>query len=125
MTYNYEMGIQIGGVAIPDPSSWEYEVADLDLDGKRDATGTLHRHRVATKVNYSFEWKAIDWYTLTVILKAVSADRFTLVAPDPRTFNTLWTGAYYVGNRTGNDHFYNFSNPDVAVFSLSLKLIQY
>lgn len=123
--HNYEMGIKIGGVAIPDPSSWEYEVADLDLSGKRDATGYLHRERVATKVNYHFQWEALDWETLDKVLKAVSSDKFTLIAPDPRNFNAMWTGDYYVGDRSGNDHYFNYSNTNIAAFSLKMNLIQY
>lgn len=57
----YEMGFKINGTPIPDPSGWEYEVADLDVSGERDTTGLLHRDRVATKVNYSLEWGVLAW----------------------------------------------------------------
>ena len=121
----YRMGFIIDGVAIPDPSGWEYEIADLDLSGERDTTGRLHRDRVATKMNYSLEWNVLTWESLQKILTAVTSAEFTLVAPDPRTFNTTYTGTYYVGNRSGRTHFYLADRDEIAVYSLKLKLIEY
>lgn len=125
MLNSFDMGIHVNGRALPDPSAWAYEVADLDTSAKRDSTGYLHRNRVATKVNYEFEWKAIDWMTLQDILGMVSDAKFTLSAPDPRTFQTMWSGEYYVGNRTGNNKWFWQDYDEVALFSLKLKFIQY
>lgn len=119
------MGFKINGTPIPDPSGWEYEVADLDVSGERDTTGLLHRDRVATKVNYSLEWSVLTWEDLQLILSAVSADKFELVAPDPRSFLGTYTGNYYVGNRSGKAHFYLPERDYVSVYSLKLKLIEY
>ena len=125
MTYTYDMGITVSGVQIPDPASWNYEVADLDTEAARDATGYLHRNRVATKVNYEFEWKALEWETLEIILTAVNNPKFTLVAPDPRTFKTAYSGDYYVGNRTGKNYYYWADEEGIALYSLKLKFIEY
>ena len=123
--YNYSMGIMIGDVAIPDVSKWSYQVGDLDTSGSRDATGLLHRARVATKINYEFEWNALEWEMLQRILSSVGSEKFTLTAPDPRTFRELYTGDYYVGDRTGSCHYYLVDNTDVAQYSLKLKFIEY
>lgn len=131
--YNEHMGIQVkyndGGtnrtVTLPDPSSWKYQVGDLDSQGKRDATGLLHRAYVTTKINYEFEWKGLEWEKLADVLDAVQRPSFTLVAPDPRTFRDTYTGKYYVGDRTGNNHYYLEERPDVALFDLKLKFIEY
>lgn len=125
MTFRYDMGITVGGVAIPDPSKWNYEVADLDLSGERDATGYLHRDRVATKINYNFEWNGLTWAMLQTVLATVTPAKFTLVAPDPRTFNTTYTGDYYVGNRSGGAYYYRTGSTEKAVFTLKMNLIQY
>lgn len=128
MTYNYytyNMGIKVGGVSIPDPSKWDYEVSDLDTLGKRDGTGYLHRAMVATKVNYSFEWSALEWQMLQTILSALAYDSFTLVAPDPNTYNTARTGTYYTGDRTGSAHYFDPGKNEKAVYSLKIKLIEY
>ena len=123
--YNYNLGIKVGDTALPDPSSWNYQVGDLDTSGSRDATGLLHRAYVATKVNYEFEWKGIDWAMLQLITEAVSSEKFTLTAPDPRNFNKMYKGDFYVGDRTGRCNYYLPDRNNVAVFDLKLKFIEY
>lgn len=123
--YNYKMGIRIGDTNIPDVSKWSYQVGDLDTSGRRDATGLLHRARVATKINYEFSWNSLDWEMLQVILQAVNHEKFKLTAPDPRTFRGTYTGNYYVGDRTGDAHYYLVEKDDVAQFSLKLKFIEF
>lgn len=139
--YKYAMGISVNGphlqsaVALPDPSEWNYQVGDLDTEGGRDATGLLHRAYVATKINYEFSWNALEWEMLQVILAAVLAPKFSMTAPDPRTFNTSYTGDYYVGDRTGKCYYFFDSSADSTVpdgsheekaqFNLKLKFIEY
>ena len=123
--YNYEMGILVGDTQLPDPSEWNYQVGDLDTSGSRDATGLLHRAYVTTKVNYEFKWNAIEWEMLQIILTAVNTPKFTLTAPDPRTFNGAYTGDYYVGDRTGKCWYITGERSDIAQFDLKLKFIEY
>lgn len=125
LTYNYKLGIKVGNTNIPDPSEWNYQVGDLDTSGSRDATGLLHRAYVATKINYEFSWKGLEWEMLQTILAAVNTPKFTLIAPDPRTFNTTYTGQYYVGDRTGKTYYYDPDKQEKAVFNLKLKFIEY
>ena len=125
LSYNRKMGIVANGVTLPDPTSWTYQVADLDTSGGRDATGLLHRARVATKVNYEFEWNAIEWEMLQVILGAVTPDKFVFTGPDPRTFNTTYTGNYYVGDRTGSVHYFRPDSQEKAMYNLKLKFIEF
>ena len=122
---NYKMGIRVNGTPLPDPTSWKYQVADLDTEGSRDATGYLHRNRVASKMNYEFEWKALKWELLDNILKAVDEDKFNLVAPDPRNFRRQYSGDYYVGDRSGENHYYLVERPEIGLYSLKLKFIEY
>ena len=124
-TYNYNMGILVNNVAIPDPSKWTYQVGDLDTSGNRDATGLLHRAYVATKINYEFSWSGLDWEMLQTIVHAVQNPQFSLTAPDPRTFDTTYTGNYYVGDRTGECNYFLPDRENKAVFSLKLKFIEY
>lgn len=125
LTYNYKLGIKVGDTNIPDPSEWNYQVGDLDTSGSRDATGLLHRAYVATKINYEFSWKGLEWEMLQTILAAVNTPKFTLIAPDPRTFNTTYTGQYYVGDRTGKSYYYDPGRSETATFTLKLKFIEY
>ena len=123
--YSYQLGIKANGVNLPDPSKLGYQVGDLDTSGSRDATGLLHRKRVATKINYEISWTSLEWEMLQRILNAVKSDKFTLVAPDPRTFQTMYTGKYYVGDRTGDMLYYLPERGDVSQYSLKLKFIEY
>lgn len=125
LNYRYKMGIKIDDTSIPDVSEWSYQVGDLDTSGSRDATGLLHRARVATKINYEFSWNGLEWEQLQVILHAISGEKFVLTAPDPRNFTGMYTGDYYVGDRTGKAHYYLEDNEEIALFTLKLKLIEY
>ena len=123
--YSYKMGFRINGTNIPDPSKMTYQVGDLDTSGSRDATGLLHRAYVATKINYELSWNSLDWDMLQAILAAVNTPKFLFTAIDPRTFNTMYTGDYYVGDRTGDALYYLEEKSDIAQFSLKLKFIEY
>lgn len=123
--YNTGMGLAINGTEIPDPSEWNYQVGDLDTSGSRDATGLLHRARVATKINYEFSWNMLEWEKLQEILSLINAEKFTLKAPDPRTFTGTYTGDYYVGDRTGKCYYYWADSEEISVYTLKLKFIEY
>lgn len=123
--YNSKMGIEVDGHWIPDVSEWSYQVGDLDTSGSRDATGLLHRAKVATKINYEFSWNALEWEMLTRILNLVHEEKFTLKAPDPRNFADMYVGDYYVGDRTGDAKYYWEDSEEKAVFTLKLKFIEY
>ena len=125
LMYNYKMGLKVGDTNIPDPSEWNYQLGDLDTSGSRDATGLLHRAYVATKINYELSWNSLDREMLQTILAAVNTPKFTFKGIDPRTFNTTYTGQYYVGDRTGDAQYYLPEKDDVAQFSLKLKFIEY
>jgi len=129
LPYNEKMNITVvrngQTYKLPDPSSWTYQVGDLDTSGSRDATGLLHRAYVATKINYEFSWNALEWEKLAAILEAVQSPKFSMTAPDPRTFNTTYTGNYYVGDRTGKNHYYIAERDNIALFDLKLKFIEY
>lgn len=123
--YKYEMGFRVNDTNIPDPSKMTYQVGDLDTSGGRDATGLLHRAYVATKINYELSWNALDWEMLQIILAAVNTPKFTFTGIDPRTFNTMYSGDYYVGDRTGDVHYYLVDKDEKAQFGLKLKFIEY
>lgn len=123
--YNNSMGIQINGDDIPDVSKWTYQIGDLDTSGSRDATGLLHRARVATKINYEFSWNALEWDMLRWILSHIEDEKFSVTAPDPRTFQGMYSGDYYVGDRTGECLYFWEGAEEVAQYSLKLKLIEY
>ena len=101
MQHYYQFGLAINGTSIPDPSSFEYSVADLDLSGDRDSTGYLHRDRVATKHNVKIKYDALEYPIVKTILGLLSGAEFefTFILPDT---NATYTSTYYVGDRTMN-----------------------
>lgn len=125
LPYKYHMGILVDGIPIPDPSEWTFQIGDLDTKGSRDCTGYLHRAYVATKINYEFQWKGLEWDMLQQITAAVLTPKFTLVAPNPSRFNEMHTGEYYVGDRTGNAHYFWIHTDAIGLFTLHLKMIEY
>lgn len=95
----YAMGFRVGDTALPDPTVFTGAESDLDTLGKRDATGLLHRHMVATKHPLKFEWHNIPWSLITRICELVRSDKFQFTYFDPavgapRTMNA------YVGDRS-------------------------
>ena len=125
LTYNNALELMVGNTPLPDPSSWKYQVADLDTGGSRDGTGYLHRAYVATKINYEFNWNALEWEMLDRILNAVQSPKFRFTGPDPRNMRKTYTGDYYVGDRTGECLYYRPGSQEGAVYSLGLKFIEF
>ena len=100
-TYSYALGFAANGTPLPDPSGFSGETSDLDVSAERDATGLLHRDRVATKIPVELTYTNITWDMCQTILQAVSAAQFQFTFPNPNT-GALRTGTYYVGNRKWN-----------------------
>ena len=129
LSYNEIMQISVTfgrqTTVLPDPSEWNYQVGDLDTSGSRDANGTLHRAYVCTKINYEFKWNGLEWEKLQELLSAIAHPEFQMTAPDPRTFGGTYTGRYYTGDRTGKNHYYIEDRPEIALFDLKVKFIEY
>ena len=122
---NYDMGLRIGGMAIPDPSGWSFSIEDLDTSAERNAEGTLTRAFVAQKINYSYSYKAIPAELVGRILALLNAPSFTAVAPDPYSPGSTRSGTYYVGKRSGETLLYSRSREEVGLFDLSFNIIEF
>lgn len=72
----YDMGLKIDGHAIPDPSVMTISWSDIDIEGERDTTGTLHRKRVAEKEYARLTYRNVGWDVAHGILKLVRPERF-------------------------------------------------
>ena len=95
---NYHMEFAVNGVPIPDPSAFSGAESDLDTEGERDATGYLHRKRVATKYPLKLEYSNIPWAMITKICGLLRHDKFKFTFPDPWN-NGKRTIDAYVGDR--------------------------
>lgn len=110
----YDMGFSIGTTPIPDPSVFTGAESDLDTMGERDATGYLHRDRVATKYPLKLEYHNISWDVIMDICPLLRQDKFQFTFPSPfqggmqtidayvgdRDFECVWKplGAVGIGN---------------------------
>lgn len=94
----YVMGFQVDGKDLPDPAKFSGSESDLDSMGERDATGYLHRNRVATKFPLKIEYHNIPWVMITKICGMLRKDKFQFSFPDPFK-NTTTTIEAYVGDR--------------------------
>lgn len=96
--YLYSMGFRVNGYLIPDPAGFEGSISDLDTSAERDATGMLHRCKVATKIPLQFSYVAIEWEMFKAIAKLISEDQFefTFFSPQTCAFETITA---YAGDR--------------------------
>lgn len=122
---NFEMGLKLGGVSIPDPSGWSFSIEDLDTSAERNAEGTLSRAFVAQKINFSYSFKNIPWALVANILTAIDSPSFTAVTPDPYNPGGTRSGTYYVGKRSGSTALYSKSREEIGVFDLEFNIIEY
>lgn len=99
--YRYSMGFRVNDILIPDPATFSGAISDLDTSAERDATGMLHRCKVATKTPLKFGYNAIEWEMFKAIAALVSEDRFdfTFFSPQTCQFETITA---YVGDREWN-----------------------
>lgn len=96
--YRYLMGFRVNDVLIPDPATFTGTISDLDTSAERDATGMLHRCRVATKTPLKFGYTAIEWEMFKAIANLIREDKFqfTFFSPQTCRFETITA---YVGDR--------------------------
>lgn len=93
----YDMGFMVNGTPLPDPSKFTGAVSDLDTMGKRDATGYLHRNRVATKHPLKLEYQNISWALICYICNLIKDDKFEFTYVDPANGQTTFDA--YTGDR--------------------------
>lgn len=93
--------IQINGVDIKDPSSYEYQRYDLDAeDGTgRNQKGDMCRDRQAIKVKLVCSWPALTKSEMRALLQAVKDTFFSVTYLDAYT-GDYTTKTMYVGDRS-------------------------
>lgn len=120
---SYSMGFKIGNTAIPDPCSFSGKESDLDTMGERDATGYLHRNKVATKHPLNLEYKNIPWSTIREIGSLLTDAKFSFTYPCPFSSTGTRTIDAYVGDRD----FTSVWNPENGIWigNLKFSVIEY
>lgn len=115
---------KINGVAIPTPSTYEFNVEDLSSEATgRTLDGKMHKDVVAVKDTYSCTWKKLSWQDAATLLNAINAkSEFSLTYVDPRQPNRWLTNKFYVGARTGAA--LNIDDPERTWSNISFKFIR-
>lgn len=118
----YTMGFCVDGTPIPDPTAFSGAESDLDTMGERDATGYLHRNRVATKHPLKIDYNNISWNLIMDISALLKKDKFTFTFPSPFT-GDMQTIEAYVGDR----NFETVRSPygGVWIGNLKFSIIEY
>lgn len=117
----FDMGFMVNGYPIPDPSKFSGAVSDLDTMGKRDATGYLHRNRVATKHPIKMEYQNISWRLMCEICELLKDDKFEFTYRDP--VDGPLTFDAYVGDREWE--VVRASLNEAPIGNLKFSVIQY
>ena len=91
--------LTIAGVAVEDPITFQVVYQDIDGETYRDASGQLHRDRLATKIKLKCSWGVLDPIQTSQLLNAVQDQFFDVNYPDPK-LGDYTTKTCYVGDRT-------------------------
>ena len=91
--------LTIGGVAVKDPSTFEWGEQDIsDPNAGRTQGGKMYKGTICRKVTISLAWNAIDAESEAQILTAIDPENFDVTYHDPKT-NRDVTKTFYVGDR--------------------------
>lgn len=121
----YDLGLMAGSYAMPDPSEFTLNLADLDTEAHRDTTGELHRNRVAQKLTADYSWNVLPWNVGVALLSAVSGDSFMHVCPDPRNLASPFTAKCYVSDRKIRVVYMLDGQKNNAMLNVSLSIIEF
>lgn len=123
--YRWELGFQVDGVLLPDPTEFSGAHSSLDLSGKRDANGLLHRQMVALKNPLKIGWDNIDKDMICKILALVKEESFSFTYPDP-VLGTMNTRTCYAGDRSWDfHHMINEYGREKYIGSLKFSVIEF
>lgn len=118
----YSMGFSVNGEPIPDCSAFSGKESDLDTMGERDATGYLHRKKVATKFPLKIEYQNISVRTAEDICDKLRHDKFKFT-----WFSLYHGGMYTMDAYVGDRDFEAVWWPEGGTYlvNLSFSVIEY
>lgn len=93
--------IEVDGVAMPCPSSYNWDLQDVSAsDAGRTQDTVMHKNRVGQKRKLSLAWKGITWEQASKILRAFNQEYIAVRYPDFMS-GQYETRIFYVGDRGG------------------------
>lgn len=124
---NIRTGMKVDGVNyIPNPSSYNVSMSDLDTNSNRSSNGTLMRSRIRSNV-YQIEcsWDRLSNTQLSRLLGAVQAEKFQVSFRDPLNTLSLYTTAYFYADANKQAQLIVCEDDSTDFWSISLTFIQY
>lgn len=113
--------IQINGVDIATPKTFQFSLNDIDGETNRNAKGEMIRDRITVKRKLELEWGPLTMSECSAILKAVSSTFFSVTYPDALEGKNI-TKTMYVGDRTAP--MYTFKDGKAYWTSLKMNFIE-
>ncbi|PAY53506.1 DUF6711 family protein [Ligilactobacillus salivarius] len=115
--------LKINGTKVKAPKEMTVLIQDIDAKATRDATGLLHRDRVATKRKITASWTPLTIQECKEILDAVQPQFFKCEYLDPMD-GTINTRTFYVGDRTAPVLSFNNETQEHTWNGLQFDLIE-
>ena len=116
------MGFSVNGEPIPDCSEFSGKESDLDTMGERDATGYLHRNKVATKLPLKLKYNNIPVEIANEICSKLRPDKFNFTWYSLYHYR-MYTMEAYVGDREFEATWWPAGG--VYLVNLSFSIIEY
>lgn len=113
--------LKINGTKIKAPQTMSVALEDIDATATRNVLGELTRDRVATKRKLTCTWGPLTNSEISILLKAVKDEFFTVSFPDPQEGKVI-TKTMYVGSRTAPIYTWHKGVPQWT--SLSMNFIE-
>ena len=90
----------VGGVTVPCPSSYKYQLSDVSAaDAGRTEDALMHKMRIAQKVHLDLAWNYVTTANASTILTAFNNEYISIKYLDPMAGGYV-TKTFYVGDRS-------------------------
>ena len=115
---------KINGTTVPNPSAYDFGIEDLSSEETgRTLDGVMHKDVVAVKDYYTCTWDKLSWQDAANLLALVDGKRkVTVTYADPRHPDTMKTGTFYIGKRSGKAN--NLRHPSNTWQSVTFQFIR-
>lgn len=114
----------INGVNVKPPQDFSATLNTIDADSSgRNANGTMVRDIITQKVKIECKWGPLSDSEVSIILKAVKGNFFTIEYPDPEEGKQM-TKTFYVGDRTAPAYSWNNKFASAKWSNLSMNFIE-
>lgn len=91
--------LQLNGVTVTAPKSFQWDLMDVDGESSRTASGEMVRDKITEKRKLELEWGPLSNGQISSILEPISQTFFQCTYPDARS-GIMETRTFYAGDRT-------------------------